>query len=200
MTTPEGTARRTFLRTGAAGLAALAAGAVLTPSAAAAPAAPAEATEAARDLPMSPLTLWLRGAPAVVRDGLLFTDLIGDQRPEQWLLSAQPQHGPDTFVIEKADRSGVGLVVPEDEGEPVAVRPLLVLPSYPPRYPANELFRITPLDAERRAYLVTSVLSDGPPRHLARSRFEDLSLRPKPVFARPALDGERPEPVEIRFA
>ncbi|MFD5184778.1 I66 family serine proteinase inhibitor [Streptomyces sp. NPDC058372] len=192
MTPAEGTARRTFLRTGAASLAALAAGAVLTPS--------AHAAEDARDQPMSPLTLWLRGAPAFVRDGRLFTDLVGDQRPEQWLLSAQPQHGPDTFVIEKADRSGVGLVTPEEAGEPVAVRPLIVMPSYPPRFPQTELFRITPVDAERRAYLVTSALPDGAPRHLARARMEDFSLRPKPVFARPALGDEEPEPVEIRFA
>ncbi|CAM5424690.1 MULTISPECIES: I66 family serine proteinase inhibitor [Streptomyces] len=192
MTTAEGTDRRTLLRTGVAGLAALAAGAVLTPA--------ARAAGDDRDLPMSPLALWLRGAPAFVRDGRLFTDLTGDRDPERWVLTAQPQHGPDMFTIERSDRSGVGLVVPEDEGEPVAVRPLLVMPSYPPHYPPNELFRITPADPARRAYLVTSALSDDAPRHLARSRVEDLSLRPKPVFARRALDGEQPEPVEVRFA
>ncbi|UYM24372.1 I66 family serine proteinase inhibitor [Streptomyces albus] len=97
-----------------------------------------------------------------MRDGLLFTDLIGDQRPEQWVLTAQPQHGRDTFTIELASRNGAGLVVPEDEGEPVGVRPLIVMPTYPPRYPLNELFRITPVDPARRAYLVTSALTDGP--------------------------------------
>lgn len=188
MSTAAGTDRRTLLRTGVAGLAALAAGAVLTPSAQA---------DGDRELPMSPLTLWLRGAPAFVRDGLLFTDLIGDQRPEQWVLTAQPQHGRDTFTIELASRTGAGLVVPEDEGEPVGVRPLIVMPTYPPRFPPNELFRITPVDPARRAYLVTSALTDGPPRHLARARVEDMSLRPKPVFAR---GGEDAEPVEIRFA
>ncbi|UYM24371.1 hypothetical protein NQP46_15875 [Streptomyces albus] len=54
MSTAAGTDRRTLLRTGVAGLAALAAGAVLTPSAQA---------DGDRELPMSPLTLWLRGAP-----------------------------------------------------------------------------------------------------------------------------------------
>ncbi|WP_436737970.1 I66 family serine proteinase inhibitor [Streptomyces sp. BBFR102] len=189
MTTAEGTDRRTLLRTGVAGLAALAAGAALSPS--------AQADEGENDLAMSPLTLWLRGAPAFVQDERLHTDLLGDQRPEQWVLRAQPQHGPDTFTIEKADASGVGLIVPEDEGEPVAVRPLLALPAHPPHHPVNELFRITPVEKGARHYAVASLLPDGAPRHLARAEVEDMSLAPKPVFARRT---DRIEPVEIRFA
>ncbi|KAF6753586.1 proteinase inhibitor [Ephemerocybe angulata] len=91
----------------------------------------------------------IRGGTAIELNGLLFAGLIPDLPNNTWKIESQPQHGKSTYTISLAgDGYGKGWVVPgnvDEEGTQLAVRPLIVQPSYPPRYPPFELFEITRL-------------------------------------------------------
>ncbi|KAI0070799.1 hypothetical protein K474DRAFT_1679867 [Panus rudis PR-1116 ss-1] len=79
------------------------------------------------------------------RDGYLFTD-VPDEDVEKWNIEEVPQHGKDIYIINITRRER-GWVFPTD-AEPyqqLLVRPLIVFPTFPPRYPAHELFSIVPV-------------------------------------------------------
>ncbi|KAF3078934.1 hypothetical protein TWF569_000343 [Orbilia oligospora] len=81
------------------------------------------------------------GAPTAAHDGHLYAVLIDVPPPTPWKITKQAQGG---YTIVKADEDGFGWVVSFDEdreGKPIAVRPLIVQPSYPPRFPPTELFK-----------------------------------------------------------
>ncbi|KAE9391951.1 hypothetical protein BT96DRAFT_924990 [Gymnopus androsaceus JB14] len=88
-----------------------------------------------------------KGAVVGVQNGLLYAYLITEQASSQaWIITAQPQHGPNQYTIETADRQTGWVVQPgRRRSESVAVRPLIVQPSFPPRFPPTELWTITPV-------------------------------------------------------
>ncbi|EGX43139.1 hypothetical protein TWF173_008893 [Orbilia oligospora] len=80
------------------------------------------------------------GAPTAVHDHRLYAVLTDEPPPTPWKIEKQAQGG---YTIIKADGNGIGWVVSFEDGEekPIAVRPLIVQPSYPPRFPPTELFK-----------------------------------------------------------
>ncbi|KAF3902831.1 hypothetical protein AA313_de0206350 [Arthrobotrys entomopaga] len=87
------------------------------------------------------------GLQAIDNGGALRVAPKDDGEPEAWLVEPVPQQGVNVYTILREDRTK-GWVGGRDEGEPLQVRPLIVVPSYPPRYPDNELFEIFPVDDE----------------------------------------------------
>ncbi|KAK6521731.1 hypothetical protein TWF506_001934 [Arthrobotrys conoides] len=85
------------------------------------------------------------GAPVASHDQQLFAILTEHHPPTVWKITKQAQGG---YTIVVADDSGLGWVLPfidEGDNKPIAVRPLIVQPSYPPRFPPNELFKFEKL-------------------------------------------------------
>ncbi|KIK55793.1 hypothetical protein GYMLUDRAFT_248386 [Collybiopsis luxurians FD-317 M1] len=70
--------------------------------------------------------------------------LLGDQdKAEKWHFVPVPQHGLNQFIIVGHDQSdGKGWVAPQEVGEQINYKLLIVQPSYPPRYPSSEVFEI----------------------------------------------------------
>ncbi|CAL1715321.1 unnamed protein product [Somion occarium] len=70
---------------------------------------------------------------------------------EDWILTAQPQHGENVYIIERQDRSS-GWVVKEDGdstfGDPILAKPLIATMSLPPQYLPTELFTFVRIDRE----------------------------------------------------
>ncbi|KAF3161794.1 hypothetical protein TWF788_002371 [Orbilia oligospora] len=93
------------------------------------------------------------GAPTAAHDDHLYAVLTDEPPPTLWKITKQHQGGYTIFQklisdlilsIIKADQDGFGWVVSFDDGreeKPIAVRPLIVQPSYPPRFPPTELFK-----------------------------------------------------------
>ncbi|KAG8996129.1 hypothetical protein FRB94_008554 [Tulasnella sp. JGI-2019a] len=104
--------------------------------------------------PDSNYTMKAGGAPASTQNSLLFVSLIDGIPPPaaSWCITATPQHGENTYIIELDDKSA-GWVVPDtnpDGGDlvQVQVKPLISTKSMPPQYPATELFTLIRIDRE----------------------------------------------------
>ncbi|EAU81236.1 hypothetical protein CC1G_09480 [Coprinopsis cinerea okayama7 len=93
--------------------------------------------------------LYCKGAPVAPQEGKLFADLLGNMHDKKWIVTHQPQHGENVFTVVNASTEH-GWVVPADaeEMQQVEVRPLIAVPSYPPRYPATELFTFTQVESD----------------------------------------------------
>ncbi|KAJ3488883.1 hypothetical protein NLI96_g2532 [Meripilus lineatus] len=82
-------------------------------------------------------------------DGQLYAFLIDAIHGEAWRITEQPQHGKNIYIVETNDREA-GWSVPVDDddkrGAHVNVRPLIVFPTYPPRFPDFELFEFVRID------------------------------------------------------
>ncbi|KAG9010629.1 hypothetical protein FRB95_008188 [Tulasnella sp. JGI-2019a] len=88
------------------------------------------------------------GAPATEMDGLVSALLMDPENGSKWCITPQPQHGPNVYTIELADKSK-GWVVPTEEPETqVALQPLISTKSIPPQFPATQLFMIAPMNME----------------------------------------------------
>jgi len=89
------------------------------------------------------------GAPVAARNRKLYACLIEKMcEKASWVITPQPQFGPDVYTVETPDRSA-GWIIPNDEEDAqIAVRPLIVGPSEPPFFPPNELFKFIQLDLE----------------------------------------------------
>lgn len=146
-----------------------------------------------------PVTLHVGGAQLGVLDNQLYAFLVPPLRPEKWIITPVPQHGPDAVIIEKADRSA-GLVLPEkNPGTQVAVTPLIAGMSEPPHFPPNELWLIaalaeqdTPELAPNAAAFTLCSRIAGSDQYIGRNQIEDRSLRPKPIVL--LLEGAEPAP------
>ncbi|KAJ3812725.1 hypothetical protein F5876DRAFT_74602 [Lentinula aff. lateritia] len=83
-----------------------------------------------------------------------------------WIVEPVPQHGENSYMyviamtlssplrdlltplllsITTPDRTS-GWVAPTEIDEQIACRPLIVMPTFPPRYPPNEVFEITEVE------------------------------------------------------
>ncbi|KAJ3851788.1 serine protease inhibitor [Lentinula lateritia] len=71
-----------------------------------------------------------------------------------WIVEPVPQHGENSYIdlltplllgITTPDRTS-GWVAPTEIDEQIACRPLIVMPTFPPRYPPNEVFEITEVE------------------------------------------------------
>jgi len=91
------------------------------------------------------------GAPTGAIDGQLFAVLLDFPPAEDWIITPQPQHGENTYTIEKNDRSG-GWVVDDEEvfgnARAIKVKPLIATKSLPPQYPNTELFTFVRVDRD----------------------------------------------------
>jgi len=99
-----------------------------------------------RALPNGRYKLSARGAPTGARNGLLLAFLLDDQGPEEWVITKRKVDDSDRslYTIETANRNA-GWIALRDEADPpnqIAVRPLIVGPSFPPFFPPNELWNI----------------------------------------------------------
>jgi len=87
------------------------------------------------------------GAPTGVLKQKVYAFLLGEQS-EDWVITAQPQHGDNVYTIETKDRS-TGWVVnggSDDDRNEIAVHPLIVGLSDPPFFPPNQLFTFIRVD------------------------------------------------------
>ncbi|KAG8882895.1 hypothetical protein FRB98_003391 [Tulasnella sp. 332] len=89
-------------------------------------------------------------APFAVINDKVFSILRETPRPEAWLITPQPQHGLNVYIVEKADHS-TGWVVITPQADPqrgfaIGVRPLVSTMSLPPQFPPNELFTFNRVD------------------------------------------------------
>jgi len=91
-------------------------------------------------------TLKARGASTGEINKLLYAFLIDEDRAEEWVITKRETTSPRAlYTIEKASGYG-GWVAQKDSDNPqIAVRPLIVAPTYPPTFPSNELWNIQPL-------------------------------------------------------
>ncbi|MFG2222477.1 I66 family serine proteinase inhibitor [Streptomyces sp. NPDC048644] len=121
------------------------------------------------------------GAPAVVIQGRLYARLLDTPGTARWIIRRQPHVGQNVHTVEAEPGEG-GLVAPGDgEDQQLTVRPLLALPGLPPRFPPNELWRLTPADDRGPAFTLPS-WSTG--RYAGR-QYWDRSLNPKMVAMLP---------------
>ncbi|KAH7922183.1 hypothetical protein BV22DRAFT_1197609 [Leucogyrophana mollusca] len=93
----------------------------------------------------SQYVLKLGGEPLVAIDRQLYTSPSTKNPAEKWVITQHAYHGP--YTIETADRTAGWKII--DDLHPsghIAVRPLVRLPGYPPRYPSDELFNFTPVE------------------------------------------------------
>ncbi|KDR79612.1 hypothetical protein GALMADRAFT_63312 [Galerina marginata CBS 339.88] len=74
-------------------------------------------------------------------DDKLFAVLMDEPRPTLWKVDPQFHLGENTYTVISGENPRLGWVVLD-----IAVRPLIVQPSFPPRFPPQELFVITRLD------------------------------------------------------
>ncbi|KAH7927794.1 hypothetical protein BV22DRAFT_1193356 [Leucogyrophana mollusca] len=93
------------------------------------------------------------GAPTGEIDHKVFAFLKEEQKGEDWIVKHRVFPGQDTaYTIERADERS-GWVLPEKEPYTqanlgVEIRPLIVQPSEPPRYPPNQLWKFIRIDRE----------------------------------------------------
>ncbi|KAJ4473846.1 serine protease inhibitor [Lentinula aciculospora] len=86
-------------------------------------------------------TLISHGSPAAHIEHNVFVLVIDRELATKWIIRAVPQHGKDAYIIIGTDLEG-GWVAPEEIGEQIRYRPLIIQPSEPPRYPPNQVFHI----------------------------------------------------------
>ncbi|KIP06703.1 hypothetical protein PHLGIDRAFT_118747 [Phlebiopsis gigantea 11061_1 CR5-6] len=89
------------------------------------------------------------GAPVGERDGLLWAFLLNSDQANagEWRIVSIPQMGKDCYLITKPDLE-TGWVADKEPNEQIKVKPLIVLPSFPPKYPTSEVFVIKPAHPE----------------------------------------------------
>ncbi|KAJ2911657.1 hypothetical protein MD484_g8756, partial [Candolleomyces efflorescens] len=84
------------------------------------------------------------GGAAIEINKLLFVDSkIEDPHLTTWKVEHVPQHGDDAYIVTNLKFGGPSLGWVVTEPAPyaqVAVRPLISTPSFPPRFPPNEVF------------------------------------------------------------
>ncbi|CAL1715316.1 unnamed protein product [Somion occarium] len=71
--------------------------------------------------------------------------------PEDWIITAQPQHGKNVYIIERQDRSSGWVVKEEGDGtfgDPILAKPLIATKSLPPQYLPTELFTFVRIDRD----------------------------------------------------
>ncbi|KAK7687736.1 hypothetical protein QCA50_008954 [Cerrena zonata] len=92
------------------------------------------------------------GAPTGVWNNSLFAFLIelGEAQPEDWVITAQPQHGGNVYTVEKQDRSAGWIHDDSDDhrGFHIDVKPLISTKSLPPQFLPTELFVFTRIDRD----------------------------------------------------
>ncbi|KAJ2912555.1 hypothetical protein MD484_g7852, partial [Candolleomyces efflorescens] len=87
------------------------------------------------------------GRVAIEQEGGLVLSGEDDEKPV-WRLESVPQQGENAYTIVEA-RGYLGWAAPSEEPyTQVAVRHLIVHPTYPPRYPLFELFDIVKDDGD----------------------------------------------------
>jgi hypothetical protein len=64
--------------------------------------------------------------------------LIEEEKAEEWIITKQERSGQ--YTIEKADRRAGWVAQTDLEDPQIAVRILIVGPSFPPFYPPNQLW------------------------------------------------------------
>jgi len=91
------------------------------------------------------------GSPLGVYNNQVFAFLLEESQFENWVITAQPQHGKNVYTVEQNDRFA-GWIVDNAEGpfggHFINVKPLIVAPSLPPHFPQNELFTFIRIDRE----------------------------------------------------
>ncbi|KAH8092542.1 hypothetical protein BXZ70DRAFT_459676 [Cristinia sonorae] len=89
-----------------------------------------------------------RGAPTAAVDGDVYAILLDVPLPEFWKISSPERNPNDEYIIETNNRTR-GWAVPGDEDFiKIAVRPLIVGPSFPPFYPPNQVFKFIPVERD----------------------------------------------------
>ncbi|KAF8657092.1 hypothetical protein AX16_002279 [Volvariella volvacea WC 439] len=87
------------------------------------------------------------GAPTGKYKDSVYAFLIQEEDAEKWRVEPVEHLGPNKYIITTNDGSG-GWVAPEETENSIAVRPLIVGPSFPPFYPPNEVFEFIRLDRD----------------------------------------------------
>ncbi|RXW19943.1 hypothetical protein EST38_g5922 [Candolleomyces aberdarensis] len=91
------------------------------------------------------------GAPVEIDRLLFLSDRDEDKDRATWKVEHVPQQGRNAYIITnaKSDGPSSGWVVTDYElYTQVAVRPLIVFPTYPPRYPPGEVFDIVRVNSD----------------------------------------------------
>ncbi|KIP06705.1 hypothetical protein PHLGIDRAFT_128127 [Phlebiopsis gigantea 11061_1 CR5-6] len=90
------------------------------------------------------------GARVGVYDDLLWAFLTEPEQASagEWRIIPVPQMAENAFIIVRPEleRGWVASIGEDIDHQQIAVRPLIVQPSYPPRYPSFQVFVITPHD------------------------------------------------------
>jgi hypothetical protein len=147
----------------------------------------------------APVTLYVGYAPLGVIDERVFALLADHDQAAQWVITPVRQHGENAVIIQSHDRA-TGMLMPDQEpGTQVAVRPLIAGHSYPPTYPPNEVWTVTPLTGQAAPGLEPDTAaftlhphSAGPDQYIGRRRVEELSMLPKRIVL--LADGTEPTP------
>ncbi|KAH7922327.1 hypothetical protein BV22DRAFT_1037609 [Leucogyrophana mollusca] len=82
--------------------------------------------------------LSIGGAPTGVINNALYAFLLGEPY-EEWIITYRPNHR--AYTIEKEDMRAGWVMPSEDDYTQIAVRPLIVGPSFPPFFPPTELWK-----------------------------------------------------------
>ncbi|KAK6350559.1 hypothetical protein TWF718_003749 [Orbilia javanica] len=84
------------------------------------------------------------GAPTVAHESHVWAVLTDDEEPTVWkVIKRGPGSGGGYTIVNKNDPIGAGWVVSileAHDDKPIAVRPLIVFPTFPATYPNTELF------------------------------------------------------------
>lgn len=90
------------------------------------------------------------GAPTGKFRDAVYAFLIDVEQPQHWVITAQPHHGENVYIVETEDRTAGWVVASEDTGfgPQVEVKPLKSTKSLPPQYSPNELFEFVRIDRD----------------------------------------------------
>ncbi|KAH8092539.1 hypothetical protein BXZ70DRAFT_459498 [Cristinia sonorae] len=89
-------------------------------------------------------TLTIGGGPTGAINSKLFAILLDVPPPEHWKIFSPERNEEDEFVI-MDKREEKGWIVPDSEDyTQIVVHNLIIGPSDPPFFPANEVFKFTP--------------------------------------------------------
>ncbi|EPS43566.1 hypothetical protein H072_2357 [Dactylellina haptotyla CBS 200.50] len=80
-------------------------------------------------------------------DRRLWSIILPEPIAQDWKIEAQPQHGNNVYAIMEKNGSNGWVVGGEDANEQIHVQTMIIGPSFPPFFPANELFEIIKTDS-----------------------------------------------------
>ncbi|KAF8826019.1 serine protease inhibitor [Lentinula edodes] len=81
------------------------------------------------------------GSPTAHIEDNVFAILMDVGEITNWIVEPVPQHSENSYIITTPDRTS-GWVAPTEIDEQIACKPLIVMRTFPPRYPPNEVFQI----------------------------------------------------------